>query len=91
MFLEHLILKTYSDQVSEDLMLYRLSDNDFQIVIEGLGLTEKGTPQAELTEDEFRNRTTFAVDGDTLVLPGGRRYGGEPDEDMSLHDLARGK
>lgn len=60
-------------------MLYRLSDNDFQIVIESLGLTEKGTPQAKLTEDEFRNRTTFAVDGDTLVLPGGRRYGGEPD------------
>ena len=54
-------------------------------------MTEKGTPQAELTEDEFKNRTTFAVDGDILVLPGGRRYGGEPDEDMFLHDLARGK
>lgn len=89
--LDNIIATFYSDKVSEELMLDRLSDSDIRIVTESLGLTEKGTPQAELTEDEFKNRTTFAVDGDILVLPGGRRYGGEPDEDMFLHDLARGK
>lgn len=81
----------YSDQVCEELMLDRISDEDVQIVTDSLHLTSKGTPLRELTEEEFKEKTTFKVDGETLVLPGGKRYGGDTDEDMFLQDLARRK
>ncbi len=81
----------YSDQVCEELMLDRISDEDVQIVTDSLHLTSKGTPLRELTEEEFKEKTTFKVDGETLILPGGKRYGGDTDEDMFLQDLARRK
>lgn len=81
----------YADQVCEELMLDRISEEDVQIVIESLHLTKEGTPQSELTEEDFKEKTTFKVDGETLVLPGGKKYGGDSDEDMFLYDLSRGK
>lgn len=81
----------YANQVCEELMLDRLSDDDIKIVIASLRLTNEGTPQSELTEEDFKEKTTFKVDGEKLILPGGKKYGGDPDEDMFLYDLARGK
>lgn len=89
--LDGIIATFFSECISKELMLDRLSDSDIHIVLESLGLTEKGTPQAELTEDEFRSKTSFAVEGGALVLPGGKKYGGDPDEELFLRDLARGK
>ena len=44
-----------------------------------------------ISEEDFKKKTTFTVDGEQLILPDGKRYGGNPDEDMFLYDLARGK
>jgi hypothetical protein len=89
--LYNIIPTDYCDFVSEDLMLDAISEEDVKMVIESLHLTTDGTPQKELTEEQFKQRTTFEVKGEKLILPGGKTYGGDPDEDMFLYDLARGK
>ena len=89
--LDGIISTYYADQVNEALMLDKLSQEDVQRTVDSLRLSEIGTPQPELTEDEFKQKTSFHVDGETLVLPNGTRYGGDPDEDMFRYDLARGK
>lgn len=89
--LDGLYSTEFADEVNDALMLERITDEDIKIVVESLHLTTKGSPQSELTEEEFKKKTTFDIEGDTLVLPGGKRYGGDPDEEMFLYDLARGK
>lgn len=89
--LDGIIATFYADQVNEALMLDRLSEEDILRTIDSLKLSENGTSQTELTEDEFKQKTSFHVDGETLVLPNGTRYGDDPDEDMFCYDLARGK
>jgi hypothetical protein len=89
--LYNIIPTDYCDFVSEDLMLDAISEEDVKMVIESLHLTTDGTPQKELTEEQFKQRTTFEVKGQKLILPGGKTYGVDPDEDMFLYDLARGK
>ena len=89
--LYNIIPTDYCYFVSEDLMLDAISEEDVKMVIESLHLTTDGTPQKELTEEQFKQRTTFEVKGEKLILPGGKTYGGDPDEDMFLYDLARGK
>ena len=61
--LDNIIATIYSDKVSEELMLDRLSDNDIQIVIESLGLTEKGTPHMT-----FARGVKNIKEGDVLVV-----------------------
>lgn len=89
--LDGIIATFYADQINDALMLGSLSKEDILRTIDSLKLSEKGTPQPVLTEDEFKQKTSFHVDGETLVLPNGTRYGGDPDEDMFRYDLARGK
>lgn len=89
--LYNIIPTDYCDFVSEDLMLDAISEEDVKMVIDSLHLTTDGTPQKELTEEQFKQRTTFEVKGEKLILPGGKTYGGDPDEDMFLYDMARGK
>ena len=55
-------------------MLDRLEENDIKIAIDSLGLTEKGEKQSELTEDDFKSRTTFKIEGTKLILPGGKEF-----------------
>ncbi len=81
--LDSIYATDYADQVCEELMLDKLSDNDIKIVIESLHLTNEGTPQSELTEEDFKEKTTFKVDGETLVLPGGKKYGMTGDRFLS--------
>lgn len=88
----YIIIPTdYCDFVNEDLMLDAISEEDVKMVIDSLHLTTDGTPQKELTEEQFKQRTTFEVKDEKLILPGGKTYGGDPDEDMFLYDMARGK
>ncbi len=89
--LDCIIATIYSDEVNEALMLKCISDEDVQRTIDSLKLTEKGTVQPELTEEDFKQKTTFKVKGQTLILPDGKKYGSTPDEDMFLNDWARGK
>lgn len=89
--LDYIIPTFFSDKVSKSLMLYRLSDDDIKRTVDSLQLIEEGEPQRDLTEEDFKEKTTFKVDGNELILPGGKKYGGAPDEDMYLYDLARGK
>lgn len=89
--LYNIIPTDYCDFVSEDLMLYAISEEDVKMVIDSLHLTTDGTPQKELTEEQFKQRTTFEVKDEKLIFPGGKTYGGDPDEDMFLYDMARGK
>ena len=89
--LDGIIAKCYADCVNNALMLGELSKEDVQRTIESLRLSEIGTPQSELTEDEFKQKISFHVDGEILVLRNGTRYVGEPDEKMFRYDLARGK
>ena len=89
--LYNIIPTDYCDFVTEDLMLDAISEEDVKIVIDSLHLTTEGTPQKELTEEQFKKRTTFEVKGEKLILPGGKTYGGDPDEDMFLYDVVRGK
>ena len=49
-------------------------ENDIKIAIDSLGLTEKGEKQSELTEDDFKSRTTFKIEGTKLILPGGKEF-----------------
>jgi len=89
--LDSIIPTIYSDQVCEALMLERLSEDDVKRTIDSLELTEKGDPQQFLTEEDFKARTTWKVEGETLVLPGGQTFGKNEDDDQFLYDLARGK
>lgn len=89
--LEDIIATNYVDLICEDLMLDRLSKEDIKRTIDSLMLSDKGEPQRELTEEDFNLKTSIHVDGETLVLPDGTQYGNEPDRDMFLYDLARGK
>lgn len=89
--LERIIATFYADQVNESLMLGKLSDEDIHRTIDSLMLSEKGTPQPELTEDVFIQKTSFDVDGEALVLQKGTKFGGDPDKDMFRYDLVRGK
>lgn len=89
--IESLIPTLFTDKVSESLMLDKLSDEDIKRTVDSLRLTEDGRRLSELTEEEFNRKTTFDIKGETLVLPGGKKYGGDPDEEMFLYDLVRGK
>lgn len=89
--LKSIIPSNYSDKVCEALMLDKLSDDDVKRIVDSLNLTTEGTPQTMLTEEDLKQRTTFKVDGEKLILPGGKTYGGDLDEDMFLTDVMRGK
>ena len=90
--LRSIIPTVYSDDVSKALMLDHLSEEDVKRTVDSLRLTMEGTPQRELTEEDFDKRTTFKVVGERLILPDGKSFGKEnDDEDMFLYDLARGK
>lgn len=89
--LENIIATNYVDQVSEALMLEHLSEEDILRTIDSLRLSKNGETLKELTEEDYKLKTSIHVDGETLVPPDGTRYGNEPDKDMSLYDLARGK
>ena len=91
MQLDSLFPTFYTEKVCDALMLEKLSDDDIKIVIESLNLTAEGSSQAMLTEDDYKARTTWDVEGEKLILPGGKTYGGDPDEDMFLYDKIRGK
>lgn len=86
-----LIPTKYSEQVNEALMLDCLSGDDLKRAVESLRLTTKGEATEMLTKEEFDSRTTFKVEGETLVLPGGKVYGKDEDEEQFLFDVARGK
>jgi hypothetical protein len=89
--LDSLIPTYYTEKVCDALMLEKLSDDDIQIVIETLHLTAEGSPQTMLTEDDYKAQTTWHVEGEKLILPDGKTFGGDPDEDMFLFDKIRGK
>lgn len=89
--LDSIIPTTYSNEVCDALVLERISDEDVKRTIESLCLTCEGKAQQQLTEDEFKEMTTYKVEGTKLILPGGKKYGGDPDESAFLYDLARGK
>lgn len=90
--LSSIIPTIYSEEVSKALMLDHLSEEDVKRTVDSLRLTMEGTPQRELTEEDFDKRTTFKVVGERLILPDGKSFGKEyDDEDMFLYDLARGK
>lgn len=90
MRLDSIIATLYSDQVKEELMLSSISDDDIQRTIDSLHLTKDGNPLVELTEEAFKKSTSYYVDGNTLVLPGGIRLGTNEDPDLN-YDLMRGK
>lgn len=50
----------YSNQICEDLMLDRISDEDVQRVIDSFDLKSDGTPQEELTMEEYKQHTDFS-------------------------------
>ena len=89
--LDSIMATAYSETVHEELMLDKLSENDVKRVVDSLRLIKEGTPQRELTEEDFMQKTTYEVEGDTLVLPGGKRFGGDPDDAMFEYDRIRGK
>lgn len=72
--IDSIIPTIYSKQVGEVLMLDKISDEDIKIVIDSLGLTEKGEKQRELTEEEFKSKTTYKIEGEKLILPDGVIY-----------------
>ena len=72
--IDSIIPTIYSDQVSELLMLDKISNEDINIVIDSLSLTKDGEKQKELTEEEFNSKTTFKINGETLILPGGKVF-----------------
>lgn len=72
--IDSIIPTIYSEQVSEMLMLDKIGDEDINIVIDSLTLTEKGDELRELTEEEFESKTTYKIDGETLILPGGKVF-----------------
>jgi hypothetical protein len=52
-------------------MLDKLSDEDIQRIIESLQLKGKSEAKNDLTEEKFNRRTTYKVEGETLILPDG--------------------
>jgi hypothetical protein len=89
--LKSIIPSRYSDKVYEALMLDRLSEDDVQRTIDSLDLKTEGTPQRMLTEEDYKAQTTWHVEGETLILPDGKKFGKDSDDDMFLYDLARRK
>lgn len=89
--LKSIIPSRYSEIVYEALMLERLSDDDVQRTIDSLDLKKEGTPQPMLTEENYKAQTTWRVEGETLFLPDGKRFGKDENDDMFLVDLAKGK
>lgn len=79
--LNSLIPTFYTEKVCDALMLEKLSDDDVKIVIETLQLTAEGSPQTMLTEDDYKAKTTWQVDGETLILPDGKKFGKDALED----------
>lgn len=69
----------YVNQVSDALMLDKLSEEDIQRVVDSLCLSEEGTSQSTLTEDQFKKRTTLKIEDDKLVLPDGQKFGQDVD------------
>lgn len=65
----------YVNQVNDALMLDKLSEEDMQRVIDSLCLSEEGTNQSILTEEQFNQRTTLKIEDDKLVLPDGQKFG----------------
>ena len=65
----------YVNQVNDALMLDKLSEEDMQRVIDSLCLSEEGTNQSTLTEEQFNQRTTLKIEDDKLVLPDGQKFG----------------
>jgi hypothetical protein len=82
--LDYIIPTFFSEKVCKALMLDRLSEDDIKRTIESLQLIEEGEPQRDLTEEDFKNRTTFKVDGEKLILPGGKTYGKDGDDELYL-------
>lgn len=72
-------------------MLEHLSEEDILRTIDSLRLSENGETLKELTEEDYKLKTSIHVDGETLVHPDGTRYGEDPDREMFLYDLSRGK
>ena len=67
----------YVNQVNDALMLDKLSEEDIQRVVDSLCLSEKGTNQSMLTEEQFNQRTNLKIEDDKLVLPDGQKFGQE--------------
>ena len=67
----------YVNQVNKALMLDKLSEEDIHRVIDSLCLSEKGTNQSMLTEEQFNQRTNLKIEDDKLVLPDGQKFGQE--------------
>lgn len=67
----------YVNQVNKALMLDKLSEEDIHRVIDSLCLSEKGTNQSMLTEEQFNLRTNLKIEDDKLVLPDGQKFGQE--------------
>ena len=61
-------------------MLERLSDSDVKRTIESLKLTTDSDPQKFLTEEDYKARTTWEIDGETLVLLGSQTFGKDKDD-----------
>lgn len=89
--LNSLIKTDYSILVNEALMLDKLSEEDIRRTIDSLQLKEEGIIQKTLTEEEFEQRTTWQVEGETLILPDGNKYGKKVGDEQFLFDLSRGK
>lgn len=74
MQIDSIIPTIYSEQVSKVLMLDKISEDDINLVVDSLGLTEKGEKQRALTEEEFKSKTTYTIEGGSLILPGGKVF-----------------
>lgn len=74
MRIDSIIPTIYSEQVSQVLMLDKIGEDDVTFVVDSLGLTEKGEEQRELTEEEFKIKTTYQIEGEKLILPGGKVF-----------------
>ena len=79
--LNSLLPTFYTEKVCDALMLEKLSDDDINIVIETLHLTAEGSPQTMLTEDDYKAQTTWRVEGETLFLPDGKKFGKDAVDD----------
>ena len=88
--LKSIIPTIYSEQVSNALMLDRLSDEDVKRTIESLGLTTEGERQSIITEEDYKKHTewqSFDKDGN-LQLDNGIYSGSVADEE-SVRDIVR--
>lgn len=88
--LKSIIPTIYSEQVSNALMLDRLSDEDVKRTIESLGLTTEGERQNIITEEDYKKHTewqSFDEDGN-LQLDNGI-YSGPLADEESVRDIVR--